>query len=776
MHITFDNRINRTNTISYPIHSSIVATNKPVFKTSNSITFGTQPVVTKTITSQIAHEKTKLLKQIKDVLSTEVPVLSKEEKAFEKIRRALKIFKIRMQRKEEIEKEAKMLLKANHMSPQLKAERAGQLKKEMNRLANLKITDIPEKQPSKDNFDYSLINKFKSAVMEDNFDLAKVQEDHYQDLEKIETVEEFKSKYPSIRIPQNPKDVIINKILDTFNRDFYLAIDTLVEERDDEKLSDFLIGYFENYFKQLTPQLKDKNSDYLMNTVAIHLTQRVFEIYEGHKIREDFDTIPKVRKHSIAQLNENDKNLFNIDYDSFVISTLKKLYLEGQKLNQIEYTEGNTTFNVSSIKSPEYKFEKIPEKIKKIITDAKKAASLQRDYQKFTMQELKYRLNYYTGTNLSENEDIFEEILNFDCCRFTEEDRQYLIKFLQILDKISDGELSIDEGLEIIKTNNIRPHGTNKLNEIERKEAEQKLKQEQQKNLELNQIREHFNRTLNKLYELNLPSIAEEFSRFYPEVWNEKTMTEAVSVIETVQKYLALKEPKKIKNAILRWETFKEYNETLSDSNVFQEALNYAKFFNQNELEQRSGQYLINREIIDNYPSTANLIQNPAVLEKIMDRFGYNPDLATIYLCKYEDYSALEKNEKNSILKILNIFDAKNVNDKILLKHIIENDYINSNTEFNNLEIGQKTTITPSAKQAILDKYKFPECIDLFIAFEEAMTLKATESGSAGIKQIGRNNEALQYKIEAKIKGYTDRLFSSKNDYIFNVYSEKGLH
>ena len=164
MHITFDNRINRTNTISYPIHSSIVATSKPVFKTSNSITFGTQPVVTKTITSQIAHEKTKLLKQIKDVLSTEVTILSKEEKAFEKIRRALKIFKIRMQRKEEIEREAKMLLRANHMSPQLKAERAGQLKKEMNRLANLKITDIPDKQPSKDNFDYSLINKFKSAV------------------------------------------------------------------------------------------------------------------------------------------------------------------------------------------------------------------------------------------------------------------------------------------------------------------------------------------------------------------------------------------------------------------------------------------------------------------------------------------------------------------------------------------------------------------------------------------------------------------------------------
>ena len=56
------------------------------------------------------------------------------------------------------------------------------------------------------------------------------------------------------------------------------------------------------------------------------------------------------------------------------------------------------------------------------------------------------------------------------------------------------------------------------------------------------------------------------------------------------------------------------------------------------------------------------------------------------------------------------------------------------------------------------------------------MTSVATEYGTSGIKKTGSNNNSLDYKIELKIIGYPDRLFSSNNDYIFDIYSEKGLH
>ena len=36
--------------------------------------------------------------------------------------------------------------------------------------------------------------------------------------------------------------------------------------------------------------------------------------------------------------------------------------------------------------------------------------------------------------------------------------------------------------------------------------------------------------------------------------------------------------------------------------------------------------------------------------------------------------------------------------------------------------------------------------------------------------------ENTAHKIEAKIKGMVARLFSSKNDYVFDIFSKDGLH
>ena len=138
----------------------------------------------------------------------------------------------------------------------------------------------------------------------------------------------------------------------------------------------------------------------------------------------------------------------------------------------------------------------------------------------------------------------------------------------------------------------------------------------------------------------------------------------------------------------------------------------------------------------------------------------------------------MNDNEKGSILSLLKHFDYKNYDDRIILKNIVEEDYINNETILKANENGQdlKVAIAPKAKKAILDKYKFPGCIDLFVSFEEALSMRARETGTAGIKKTGANNDALDYKMEVKIKGRTDRLFSSKNDYVFDIYSERGLH
>ena len=87
-----------------------------------------------------------------------------------------------------------------------------------------------------------------------------------------------------------------------------------------------------------------------------------------------------------------------------------------------------------------------------------------------------------------------------------------------------------------------------------------------------------------------------------------------------------------------------------------------------------------------------------------------------------------------------------------------------------------ESTFHPNAKQAIIDKYRYPVCMDYLQAFEEALASVAPNKAASGVKITGSNNKALEHKMEVKIKGYTDRLFSSKNNYVFDIFSEKGLH
>mgnify|MGYP001514551987 FL=1 len=60
--------------------------------------------------------------------------------------------------------------------------------------------------------------------------------------------------------------------------------------------------------------------------------------------------------------------------------------------------------------------------------------------------------------------------------------------------------------------------------------------------------------------------------------------------------------------------------------------------------------------------------------------------------------------------------------------------------------------------------------------FEDALSSFAKMKNSSGIKQTGRNNETIRYKMELKIAGEDDRLFSSNNNYYFDIFSDKGMH
>ena len=282
---------------------------------------------------------------------------------------------------------------------------------------------------------------------------------------------------------------------------------------------------------------------------------------------------------------------------------------------------------------------------------------------------------------------------------------------------------------------------------------------------------------MNSVYAKDLAPIAENFEKYYPENLNSETVSTTNNIINVINESLQLGDSKKIKNYILRWQIFNDYLKNSSDSKVFKQAISYAKNLGDKNYTQRAGQYLLNMELVNNYPSSKEMVSEPEIFEKIMDKLGDNKNKATKLLCKYQDYIMLDKTKQKSILEILKIFDAKNADDKVILKNIIENDYVKQDTSINNTNLhNTKIVFVNSAKKEILSKYKFPRCVEFYRDFEEAMPLIANDTGSAGVKITGTNNDALEYKMEVKIKGYTDRLFSSKNNYVFDIYSEKGLH
>ena len=125
---------------------------------------------------------------------------------------------------------------------------------------------------------------------------------------------------------------------------------------------------------------------------------------------------------------------------------------------------------------------------------------------------------------------------------------------------------------------------------------------------------------MNLLYEIELIDIAEKFSIYSPNSLDEKTVEEAKKIIDFIKKSLTKKEPIKIKNFISRIDTYEEYLKTEPDSEIFKLAQKYGNEFN--DKEEMCGQYLMNRDFIDDYPESKALFPFPHILEKIMERFA----------------------------------------------------------------------------------------------------------------------------------------------------------
>lgn len=769
------------------------------------------------VTTKIKMNKLKMLNLFKEILASESMYKTEKEIEAHRKKRALNILKYKLKRHNELSAVAEYIMSSNPYSvSNADKQRLEGILGELKKLQKIPLYEEPKKSKyDPEDYDLVLISLFQKALLNDNFDLRSIYKDYYKGLEQVETLKELKMRYPAIKIPKNPLDNIAQRVLNLIPQEMHQKYQAYKEFGDKHYAmrSDIADDMFVFLKGVITTMGLNDDADLLIN-----LGERVisdFKRMNSSEVAGSNQRFAATKSNKGALITDLERELLQIDYEKFVLKVIKEHYLNDVKLNDIVYEEGEKLIKVSSYKDSEYRFEKKSEKIKKIVTDVEKIKLIQRDYSKYNQEELKSRLEYYGNSELASNEDLFNLICEFHACKFVAEDRGYLIKLLTVLDKICDKQITLEEAVKYLKENNIKPLGTHKVDSIERQKVKEKLLEERLLNQTLKRAQEEFYDLINHLYSENFSQIVETCSKYYPENADYSEIISSLISIGLIREFINNHDSEVAQNKILCLEAYKEASETDSDSKFYRDAIAYVK--NQEiydsyidlitpikayvlsllpenldlsefketfvQLEHISfkemiGQYILNRNVIEGYPESRELVPYPMMLEKIMQNFGNDKNLATVMLCKYHNYFSLEDKEKSFIANIMKIFDLRNQEDKVILKDIIENDFINSDTSILVTEgsVPKARTIASTAKQELYGKYRFPNSILYFEKFEDALPLNARSEKSTGVKKIDRNNKKALYKAEVKIMGHDDRLVADNNDYYFNHFLPEGVH
>lgn len=642
---------------------------------------------------------------------------------------------------------------------------------------------IKEKRVAQDKNDYNLLNKLYTAVANDDMNLDNVYKKYYSDLNKLSTLTEVKHIYPKLKIPSSPEEEIAKKIVDTFDKNFVEDFFNKIEDIPSEEAVDILINAIEEKIGLLS---KDSNMDKDFLTQKL-LTKTYLQFFIKPKVlgdTMDFSTFPTQAKPIKNIISQDEKKLLQIDYDAYVIDVLKQLYIDGKKLSEISYQEGDTVLKPKAFSNSKYKFEKPNEKIKDIIRKALKIKQSERNYEKFDTEQFQNRLRYYGNSDIAENEEILERLIDFDSSQFTPEDKEALIPFLRILDDISDGKISQSEGIKLINEQNLKAHGTNKLNQTEKEKFTQELIIERKRKAEFKNYCEQFDNAVDLLYKNKLEEAGTICSAFRPQDNNESKEI-SNKILQTIQKYAINGEITQSKKLDTEIKALSKYFELkLFDKNnpKLIAAENFTKKSYGFIDEVKAGQYIINKDIVENFPTSLGTFtpEYQGIVSTICQK--YSNEEATAKLIKLNDYMLLPQNERLQITKILELFNISGENnDKTIIDTIVNDIYVKSSTDIKTTlnkdnSLFQDSEILPSAKEAIVKDKKFPLCLEYFEAFERSMTHAGQSKEDDGIQIIGSNNNALRklYKQEVKISK-DERLYSTNGDYKFDVY-KPGLH
>ena len=641
---------------------------------------------------------------------------------------------------------------------------------------------------AEDKNDYNLLNRFYTAIANDDMNLDKVYAKYYSRLNELSTVKEVQEEFPKIKLPSSPQEVVANKIVNSFDRKFIEnIIKTFVDIKEPRAVKKEAV---KTLLAELHAKLGDVaktsgiDDEFWRNNFEIDVYNKLMQKLKAAISSGDCSSFQTKNKTMTNIISPEEKQMLQIDYDKYILSILRQLYIEGKKLSEISYKEGDTVILPRTFTNLQYKFEKPNEKDKDIVRKALKIKQAERNYERFTPEQLQVRLKHYGNSDFAENEEILNHLIAFDSSLFTPEDKEALIPFLRILDNVSDEKITLKQGIKLIKEQNLQPHGTNKLNQEEKEKLAAKLLAERKQVAQHNEYCKNFDSAIDKLYQNKLEEVATLCS-----VHRTKTIEDSKEatddILKTIQKHVidgSIVAPNKLETELRSISKYFELKTYDKENPFFAEALQFATKPDGSIDKIQAGKYILARENIANYPASLSSYSKEFqdIVTTISQR--YSPQEAALKLLKLDNYIELPQNERLQIGKILEYFDLTGENsDKSILEAIINNVYAKNPTKIKTAlnkdqTLFQNSEILPSAKEMILEDKKFPLCLEYFAEFERAMTRAGQFKEDDGIQIIGSNNKALrkQYKQEVKISK-DERLYSTTGDYKFDVY-KPGLH
>ncbi|MBS4759514.1 MAG: helix-turn-helix domain-containing protein [Clostridium sp.] len=394
--------------------------------------------------------------------------------------------------------------------------------------------------------------------------------------------------------------------------------------------------------------------------------------------------------------------------------------------------------------------------------------SLKKKYDEYSVSELKERtLELFVMNDfINENEQMLAIVDYIDSKEtFDSESKQILTDFVKLLDSVHNGNTD--------KKDIFNAPSVVGLSCLYKAKVEEEI--EKQRNFEALVMK--FYGVMEKLSKNNMSDVVETCYKYFPHSQDDEKLEDAQSIMNIIKDCLSNSENSvqdlyKLKCLITYFDSLKNSSESadMKDAREFS-MKTYGKI-----VPEKIGQYLTVKNVYKKYLKDGDSDVYPKEYLEIIQSKTTQSENILKYMMKFDRWLNSDISSQNHISDFVNIFTPDRRIDNAIIKNFIENTYLNEDTIMNTTcENGRsvESKLSKDVKREIYQKYKYPNCLEFFIEIENAMKTFAPPKGTSGIKQYIRGKGKV---MEIKLIGYPDRIYSSANDYCFDVYSEKGNH